>query len=119
LGVLRGKHAFAYSRTFIKRNSEDLWMASTSGGSVELPYSPTIEEEEIALRANQVINSAYSESDIISTENGPCIIEVNLSPSYFMDSIDDNERMIQIVDQLISTGKKDNKEIAELSVQDI
>ena len=119
LGVLRGEHIFAYSRTLIKRNSEDLWMASTSGGSIELPYSPTTEEKEIALKANKVINSAYSESDIISTDEGPCVIEVNLSPSYFIDSIEDIERMAQIVDRLIGTNKETNKETIKLCAPEI
>jgi glutathione synthase/RimK-type ligase-like ATP-grasp enzyme len=118
LGVLGNKFAFSYARSLISRDSKDKWMASTSGGSVEFDYIPTKEEIEIATRASLAINAYFSESDIIMTKKGPCVIEVNLTPSYFIDSIEDLERMSVIVEGLLKkqTIEKINKGGIELEV---
>ena len=100
LGVINGKFYFSYARSFISRNSEDKWMASTSGGSCEFDYDSNEEEENIAIKANLAIESSFSESDIILSENGPCIIEVNLTPGYFIDNPEDIKRMKLIVNSL-------------------
>ncbi|PIN94333.1 hypothetical protein COU53_04065 [Candidatus Pacearchaeota archaeon CG10_big_fil_rev_8_21_14_0_10_30_48] len=109
VAVVEGNFLYSYSRSFIPRNSKYKWMASTSGGSVERPYNSTKEEIEIAKKANLAINSSFSESDIILTSKGPCIIEVNPSAGYFIDSIDDLERMKLIVKNLINIYKKTNE----------
>lgn len=101
VAVIDGKFAFSYARSFVARNSDDKWIASTSGGSYEFEYESTDKEKEISIKANLVIRASFSESDVILTENGPCIIEVNLTPGYFMDNIEDIERMEIVVDMLI------------------
>jgi glutathione synthase/RimK-type ligase-like ATP-grasp enzyme len=102
VAVVNGKFLYSYARSFISRNSKDKWMASTSGGSIELDYSAIDEEKEIALMANKAIGGSFSESDVIMTSEGPYIIEVNPTAGYFIDSIDDLERMKIIVQALIN-----------------
>ncbi|MEK6871488.1 MAG: ATP-grasp domain-containing protein, partial [Nanoarchaeota archaeon] len=100
VAVLNNNYLYSYARTFIIRNSKDKWMASTSGGSTEINYAARESEIEIAIRANKAISSFFSESDIIMTNQGPCVIEVNPTAGYFVDSIDDIERMKMIVQSL-------------------
>lgn len=100
VGVINGKFSFSYARSFISRNSEDKWMASTSGGSYEFDYDSNEEENNMAIKSNLVLDSSFSESDVILSEEGPCIIEVNLTPGYFIDNSEDVKRMELIVDSL-------------------
>ena len=106
IGVVDGKFLFAYSRTFVSRDSDDKWIASTSGGSIENNFEPTREEIELAIKAKRVTNVMYGESDVVMTDKGPCLIEINPSPSYFLDSLDDLERMEMIVDTLVKKIKQ-------------
>ena len=121
VGAVNGEFIFSYARSYTSRNSEDKWISSTSNGSYEFPYSATQEEQEVAIKANLAIDSFFSESDVILTENGPFIIEVNPTPGYFVDSLDDIERMEKIVEKIINsvkpkivqTSKKISEEILE------
>ncbi|MEX0920312.1 MAG: ATP-grasp domain-containing protein [Candidatus Pacearchaeota archaeon] len=103
VGIVGGNFEFSYARSFIPRGSEEKWIASTSGGSVEFEYSPSEAEVNVAMRAASVLDASFSESDIIMTSKGPFVIEVNISPSYFVDSIDDLHRMEIIVNNLINS----------------
>lgn len=100
VGIVNGEFSFSYARSFISRNSEDKWMASTSGGSYEFDYNSNDEEKDIAIKSNWAIDSSFSESDVILSEEGPCIIEVNLTPGYFVDNEEDVKRMELIVNSL-------------------
>jgi len=102
VAIVEGKFLYSYSRSFISRNSEDKWMASTSGGSLEMPYDAMSEEIDIATRASKFIRASFSESDVIMTSEGPCIIEVNPTAGYFIDNFDDLDRMKLIVKTLIN-----------------
>jgi len=114
VGVVNGEFIFSYARTLKPRNSEDNWMASTSNGSVEFLYSPTEEEKNIAITANNLLGVSFSESDVSLTSEGPYIIEINLSPSYFLDSLDDVERMRIIVKEIVGAPAPINKEAIPL-----
>ena len=103
VGAVNGEFIFSYARSYISKNSEDKWISSTSNGSYEFPYSATQEEQEIAIKANLATGSFFSESDIILTEDGPFVIEVNPTPGYFVDSIDDIERMEKIVNSFVNS----------------
>lgn len=103
VGVIEKEYSFAYARSLISRNSDDKWMASTSGGSYEFAYEPSKAEKEVALKANIALGASFSESDVMMTKNGPVIIEVNLSPGYFLDSVEDLQRMEMIVNKLVGT----------------
>ncbi len=102
VGVVNGEFLFSYARSFISRNSEDKWMASTSGGSIEFPYSCTNDEIELALKSNEAIGASFSESDIIMAKEGPYVIEVNPTPGYFINSIDDLDRMNLVVQKILN-----------------
>lgn len=104
VAVLNGKFIFSYGRSYISRNSKDKWISSTSGGSYEFDYLASESEIELAIQANLAIGAKFSESDVILTKDGPYIIEVNPTPGYFIDSIDDLNRMEIIVDNLLSTS---------------
>lgn len=109
VAIVENKFLYSYARSFISRNSEDKWLASTSRGSLEIPYEATPEEIDIAIKANKSIGASFSESDIVMTSEGPYIIEVNPSAGYFVDSIDDLERMKIIVKTLINKHQISNE----------
>ncbi len=104
VGIIEGEYYFSYARSLISRNSKDKWMSSTSSGSNEFDYSANKEEIETSLRANLVLGASLSESDVMMTIEGPFIIEVNLTPGYFMDCKEDLERMKLIVNKLIENN---------------
>lgn len=108
IAFINGKYSFAYARSFITRNSTDKWMASTSGGSKEFEFEPTKEEIELAKKANKAIGALFSESDVIMTNEGPYIIEVNPTPGYFVEDLEDIKRMESVVNT-ISTKVKPKK----------
>jgi len=108
IGIVNGKFSFAYARSLITRNSTDNWMASTSGGSKEFFYNPTSEEVELAIKANKAIGALFSESDVMMTEEGPYIIEVNSTPGYFIEDENDIERMKIAVDSIIRENAIEN-----------
>ncbi len=118
VGVVNGEFVFSYARSYIARNSEDRWMSSTSGGSYEFPYLVSEAEKDIAIKASLAIGACFSESDIIFTEDGPYVIEVNPSPGYFVDSFDDLERMDTLVNKLLDSlnplPKSNTQEIQEV-----
>lgn len=102
VAISNNNFLYSYARTFISRDSEDKWLASTSGGSYEVNYNSTFEEISLAKRANKAINCLFSESDVIMTKNGPCIIEINPSAGYFVESEDDLNRMEVIVQSFLN-----------------
>lgn len=102
VGFVEGEFAFSYGRSFVSRDSDEKWIASTSGGSMEFDYSAGADEINVARMANLGLNISFSESDVIMTNDGPCIIEVNISPGYFIDSIEDLRRMETIVERILS-----------------
>jgi len=53
----------------------------TIGGKPE-PYKPTKEEVEIAFKAANTIGMEVCGVDLIPSENGPVLIEVNDGPSF-------------------------------------
>ena len=113
IGVVEGTFTFSYARSYIARDSEEKWIASTSGGSQEFHYDSSEAEIEIAIKASSAIGASFSESDVVMTTNGPCIIEVNPTPGYFVDSLDDLERMEIVVDTIISENSFKEIEVFE------
>ena len=108
VAISNNNFLYSYARTFISRNSEDKWLASTSGGSYEVNYDSTFEEISLAKKANKAINCLFSESDVIMTKNGPCIIEINPSAGYFVESEDDLNRMEAIVQSFLNLLESQN-----------
>ena len=82
-------------------------MASTSGGSIEMNYTANKSEREIAIQANKAIGASFSESDVIMTKKGPYVIEVNPTAGYFVDSLDDIERMQMIISAILNKSKSE------------
>ncbi len=58
----------------------------TLGGTME-PYTPTREEEELALRASEALGLTFAGVDVLFGENGPLICEVN-SNAHFKTTLE-------------------------------
>ncbi|MEM2111774.1 MAG: RimK family alpha-L-glutamate ligase [Candidatus Bathyarchaeia archaeon] len=58
------------------------WKTNISLGAKPIPYEPTEEIEELALKAAETIGCEVSGVDILETENGPLIIELNSQPGW-------------------------------------
>lgn len=101
IGIIDGSFGFSYKRSLICSNSEDVWLASTSNGSVEQNYAVGEEVKEIALKASKLIGAEYNEIDMYFTDSGPVVVEHNPTPNYFIDDKDDLFRMEKFVDAIV------------------
>jgi glutathione synthase/RimK-type ligase-like ATP-grasp enzyme len=102
VGIIDGEFAFSYARSLIPlRDGENPWLASTSNGSKECFYLAQEEEVKLALKASELIGARFNELDVTFTIKGPCIIENNPTPNYFVEGLEDLKRMERFVDNLI------------------
>ena len=63
------------------QQTEGEWRTNYHRGSVCKAYLPTDEEQDLAIRAAQVLNAKVAGVDIISDKEGsPFVLEVNISP---------------------------------------
>jgi glutathione synthase/RimK-type ligase-like ATP-grasp enzyme len=103
IGVVNGLFAFSYKRSLTPYKSDDCWFASTTYGSVASLYEATEEEITESLKSSEAIGAQFNELDIVTTEDGPCVIENNPTPSYYVSDRDDRERMLAFVDILCNS----------------
>ncbi|PLT32381.1 RimK family alpha-L-glutamate ligase [Bacillus sp. V5-8f] len=59
------------------RVSENDFRANVSNGGKTLPYSPTTEEAELAIRCADILGVDFAGIDLLFGENGPLLCEVN------------------------------------------
>jgi RimK family alpha-L-glutamate ligase len=64
------------------RRIAERWKTNVSLGAKPMPYKPTQEIEELALKATETIGCEVSGVDILETETGPLIIELNSQPGW-------------------------------------
>ena len=112
IGITAGDFCFSYKRSLVSLDEKEAWIASTSNGSMEDDYEASLEERELAAKASKLIGAEYNELDIYFTENGPSIIEHNPTPNYFVDDVDDLERMQKFVDFIIARLENKEEEIS-------
>lgn len=74
---------YAHGRTLIGTpNCLEPWLGSLSQGSIFVKHIPTTEEIAIALTATRTLGALINEVDLVATDNGPVVIENNLTPNY-------------------------------------
>ena len=82
IGVINGEPLISYGRTLVKNESEDAWMGSCYHGSKIIPYQASEEELRLAILSSKALGAILNEVDMYITEDGPVIIENNLTPGY-------------------------------------
>jgi glutathione synthase/RimK-type ligase-like ATP-grasp enzyme len=102
LGVINGEFSFSYKRSLISYNSKDKWLASIGKGSVMGNYDALDVEVKLALEVNDVTKCTFSESDVIFTEDGPCVIEINPIPGYDIDDEHDMTNLQKFVEFVVN-----------------
>ncbi|MEM3715700.1 MAG: RimK family alpha-L-glutamate ligase [Candidatus Bathyarchaeia archaeon] len=64
------------------RRVSNLWKTNISLGAKPVPYKPTKEIEDLAIKAAEVVGCELSGVDILESERGPLIVEVNSQPGW-------------------------------------
>ncbi|MEM1607268.1 MAG: RimK family alpha-L-glutamate ligase [Candidatus Bathyarchaeia archaeon] len=64
------------------RRVSNLWKTNISLGAKPVPYKPTKEIEDLAIKAAEVVGCELSGVDILEGERGPLIVEVNSQPGW-------------------------------------
>ncbi|WP_234396891.1 ATP-grasp domain-containing protein [Bacillus massiliglaciei] len=72
INVVGDQAAAAMKRT----SANDFRANMTAGGKAE-PYTPTQEEEELAIRSAQILGADFAGVDLLFGKNGPLLCEVN------------------------------------------
>lgn len=64
------------------RRISSLWKTNISLGAKPAPYKPTREIEDMAVKAAEVVGCEVSGVDILESERGPFIVEINSQPGW-------------------------------------
>ncbi len=72
--------------SMLRKNPDDFRANLTNGGRMEA-YSPSKEEEELALRVTEILKLDFAGVDILFSEKGPVLCEVN-SNAHFKNLFD-------------------------------
>lgn len=64
------------------RRVANTWKTNVSLGATPVPYKPTKEIEDLAVRASETIGCEVSGVDILESDRGPFIIELNSQPGW-------------------------------------
>lgn len=79
-------HAFGRSLVGL-RAGEPPWVGSIGKGSVLVPYEPSAEVLDLAFRTTEIIGAELNEVDLITTADGPVVIEVNPTPAFVPEDV--------------------------------
>jgi ribosomal protein S6--L-glutamate ligase len=100
IGVVDGEYLYAYSRSLVGlRADERPWIGCIGMGSVFRAYEAPSEERVLACRATEIVGADLNEVDLLITNDGPVVIEVNLTPSY---GPEDHDFLVRAIDQILS-----------------
>lgn len=66
----------------MRRVSQGLWKTNISLGATPVPYEPTVEIERLAVKAAEVVGCEVAGVDILESDRGPLIIEINSQPGW-------------------------------------
>jgi len=66
----------------MRRFSPNSWKTNISLGATPIPYKPTVEIEELAIKAAEVLGCEVAGVDILESSRGPLIIELNSQPGW-------------------------------------
>lgn len=93
----------------MKRESagKDEIRANLALGGKGFPYTPSLSERQLAVRAARAVGLHEAAGvDIIPTANGPVVIEVNSSPGFGVESVTDVNVVAAIVELAVSKGQR-------------
>lgn len=68
--------------TAMRRVSQGLWKTNVSLGATPVPYEPPMEIGRLAVRAAEVAGCEVAGVDILESDRGPFIIEINSQPGW-------------------------------------
>ncbi len=80
-----------------RRSESDDFRANLHLGGTATSYEPTSEEVDIAIRALQACELEYGGVDIIHSERGPLVLEVNPSPGFAISAITGVDAALEVV----------------------
>jgi len=66
----------------MRRVSQGLWKTNVSLGATPVPYEPPMEIGRLAVRAAEVVGCEVAGVDILESDRGPFIIEINSQPGW-------------------------------------
>lgn len=64
----------------MKRSSSTDFRANVTAGGKTLPYTPTEEEEQLAIASAKAVGADFAGVDLLKGENGPILCEINSNP---------------------------------------
>jgi glutathione synthase/RimK-type ligase-like ATP-grasp enzyme len=83
IAIFDGDYSYSYARSLVATASgEQPWIGSGDLGSVFSPYQPTEAEIQLAIKASCAMGAIINEVDLLVTDNGPLVIENNLTPNF-------------------------------------
>lgn len=82
IGVINGEPLISYGRTLANNGEKDAWMGSCHHGSKIIDYQATEDQLRLAVLSSKALGAILNEVDMHITEEGPVIIENNLTPGY-------------------------------------
>lgn len=89
------------------RRVAEKWKTNISLGATPVPYKPTKEVEDLAIRASEVIGCEVSGVDILESSKGPLIIELNSQPGWMgLQTVTDFNIAEEIVNYVIKRMRK-------------
>lgn len=89
------------------RRVAEKWKTNISLGATPVPYKPTKEVEDLAIRASEVIGCEVSGVDILESSKGPLIIELNSQPGWMgLQTVTDFNIAEEIVNYVVKRMRK-------------
>src|SRR5439155_24797995 len=90
----------------IKRQSlDDDFRSNTHQGGVGTPVKLTAEEERTAVKAAKAMGLPICGVDMMRSERGPLVLEVNSSPGFGIEKVTGHNVAAQIIDYVEQTAK--------------
>lgn len=85
--VYAQKIVYSHGRTLISTDATpECWLGSINRGSKFMEYRPSDQVVFAALQATRSVGAVVNEVDIVLTEKGPVVIEVNCTPNYGVET---------------------------------
>jgi len=88
------------------RRVASIWKTNISLGATPVQYKPTGEIEDLAVKASEVIGCEVSGVDILESDRGPFIVELNSQPGWRgLQTVTDVNIAGEIIDYVIARIK--------------
>jgi len=87
-----------------RRSSGDDFRANLHMGGVAEPYTPTEEEVMLAVRASKAFDLPFAGIDIIDSNRGPLVLEINPSPGLAIGDVTGVDVATRIIKEVMKNG---------------